>query len=73
MAKVTVDIPDKNLYPEIKKEIQRLNKHIKSLETTNSKLKAQLAASQEKIKNAETIISIAENIVEYCHECEWGS
>jgi len=69
MTKVVADILDKNLEPEIKKEIQKLKRRIATLESRNQKLKAQLSEQTEKLEHAETVLSIAERIVEYCHEC----
>lgn len=59
MPRVTVDISNKELNAEVRKEIIRLRSQVVRLKAGNAKLKSQIAEQQETVQRARKIISQA--------------
>ena len=62
MAKMTVDVDDKMMEKAIKDEIKRLEKRVKNLESSNTRLKDQIRKQKFKVEEAKRIVSIASAI-----------
>ena len=71
MAEVTVNVSDKVIDKEVRKDLKRMNAQVDRLKKQISKLKGQIREQQFKFDEANRIVTIASDIAAEFGD-EWG-